>query len=185
MGVLQYVAKRVGLYLVVLFIGLTITFFLPRLMPTNPIDGYIGQLQARAGGALTPEAIGQLRESLEELYGLRGDLLTQYVGYLERVILRFDFGPSFTFYPQPVSQIIFTALPWTLGLLLVSTVIAWILGNMVGLVAGYFHTKKAGSALWTSQEKAGSSTTVVSSTRTTTRKIMPLSRTIACVSRRE
>ena len=147
MGVLQYVAKRVGLYLVVLFIGLTITFFLPRLMPTNPIDGYIGQLQARAGGALTPEAIGQLRESLEELYGLRGDLLTQYVGYLERVILRFDFGPSFTFYPQPVSQIIFTALPWTLGLLLVSTVIAWILGNMVGLVAGYFHTKKAGSIL--------------------------------------
>ena len=130
-----------------LFIGLTITFFLPRLMPTNPIDGYIGQLQARAGGALTPEAIGQLRESLEELYGLRGDLLTQYVGYLERVILRFDFGPSFTFYPQPVSQIIFTALPWTLGLLLVSTVIAWILGNMVGLVAGYFHTKKAGSIL--------------------------------------
>ena len=36
--------------------------------------------------------------------------------------MRFDFGPSFTFYPQPVSQIIFTALPWTLGLLLVSTV---------------------------------------------------------------
>lgn len=147
MGVLQYVAKRVGLYLVVLFIGLTITFFLPRLMPTNPIDGYIGQLQARAGGALTPEAIGQLRESLEQLYGLRGDLITQYFGYLERVILRFDFGPSFTFYPQPVSQIIFTALPWTLGLLLVSTVIAWILGNMVGLVAGYFHTKRASSIL--------------------------------------
>jgi peptide/nickel transport system permease protein len=147
MGVLQYVAKRVGLYLAVLFIGLTITFLLPRLMPTNPIDGYIGQLQARAGGALTPEAIGELRNSLEQLYGLQGNLFTQYVAYLERVILRFDFGPSFTFYPQNVSQIIFTALPWTLGLLLVSTVIAWILGNMVGLVAGYFHTKKAGSVL--------------------------------------
>lgn len=147
MGVVQYVAKRVGLYLVVLFIGLTITFFLPRLMPTNPIDGYIGQIQARASGALTAEAIQSLRENLEVLYGLKGDLLSQYLSYLERVVLRFDFGPSFTFYPQPVSQIIFTALPFTLGLLLISTIIAWILGNMVGLVAGYFHTRKAGSIL--------------------------------------
>jgi peptide/nickel transport system permease protein len=146
-GVVQYVAKRIGLYIVVLFIGLTITFFLPRLMPTNPIDGYIGQIQARASGALTAEAIIQLRENLEVLYGLKGDLLTQYVSYLERVVLRFDFGPSFTFYPQPVSQIIFTAVPWTLGLLLCSTIIAWIIGNMVGLVAGYFHTKRAASIL--------------------------------------
>jgi len=147
MGVLQYVAKRVGLYLAVLFIGLTITFLLPRIMPTNPIDGYIGQIQARASGALTAEAIAQLRANLEELYGLRGDLFSQYVGFLQRVIFHFDFGPSFAFYPQSVSQIIFTALPWTLGLLLVSTVIAWLLGNLVGLVAGYFHTKRAGSVI--------------------------------------
>jgi peptide/nickel transport system permease protein len=147
MGVLQYVAKRLGLYIAVLFIGLTITFLLPRLMPTNPIDGYIGQLQARASGALTADAIAQLRSNLEELYGLKGNLFEQYVAYLERVVLRFDFGPSFTFYPQSVSQIIFTALPWTLGLLLASTIIAWILGNMVGLVAGYFHTKRAASIL--------------------------------------
>lgn len=147
MGVLQYVAKRVGLYIVVLFIGLTITFLLPRLMPTNPIDGYIGQIQQRASGALTADAIAQLRTNLEELYGLKGDLFSQYVSYLNRVVLHFDFGPSFTFYPQQVSQIIFTALPWTLGLLLVSTFVAWVLGNMVGLVAGYFHTKRAAGIL--------------------------------------
>ena len=147
MGVVQYVAKRVGLYLAVLFIGLTITFFLPRLMPVNPIDGYISQIQARASGALTGDAIAQLRENLEQLYGLKGTLWEQYVAYLERVVLRFDFGPSFTYYPQPVSQIIFSAVPYTMGLLLAATVIAWILGNMVGLLAGYFHTKRAGSIL--------------------------------------
>jgi peptide/nickel transport system permease protein len=147
MGVLQYVAKRLGLYFAVLFIGLTITFLLPRLMPTNPIDGYIGQLQARASGALTAEAIADLRANLEQLYGLKGDLFTQYVAYLERVFLRLDFGPSFTFYPQSVSQMILNALPWTLSLLLVSTIIAWLLGNLVGLVAGYFHTKKAATIL--------------------------------------
>lgn len=103
MGVLQYIAKRPGLYVAVLFIGLSITFLLPRLMPTNPIDGYIAQLQARAGGVLTTEAIEDLRGSLEELYGLKGDLFSQYVGYLKRIVTSFDFGPSFVPYPQPVN----------------------------------------------------------------------------------
>ena len=98
-------------------------------MPTNPIDGYISQLQTRASGALTPESVAQLRESLEALYGLKGDLFSQYLSYLDRVILHFDFGPSFTYYPQQVSQMIFNALPWTLGLLLISTLIAWALGT--------------------------------------------------------
>lgn len=147
MGVIQYIAKRLGIYVAVLFIGLTITFFLPRLMPANPIDGYIGQLQSRASGALTPEAIAELRLNLEQLYGLKGSLLTQYVAYLNRVLLHFDFGPSFAFYPQSVASIIFTALPYTLGLLLVATLIAWILGNLVGLVAGYFHQRRAASVL--------------------------------------
>ena len=147
MGVLQYVAKRVATYLVVLFIGLTITFFLPRLLPTNPIEAYISQIQSRAAGMLTSEAIDSLRKSLEELYGLRGDLLSQYVGYLNRVLFHFDFGPSFAYYPQPVSQMIFSALPWTLSLLLVSTLIAWLVGNAVGVVAGYFHTKRSATVL--------------------------------------
>lgn len=147
MGVLAYIGKRFALYLAVLFIGLTITFMLPRLMPINPVDGYIGQIQARASGALTAEAIAELRSNLEELYGLKGNLFSQYVSYLERIVLRFDFGPSFSYYPQPVSSMLLAALPWTLGLLLVSTIIAWIMGNMVGLVAGYFHKKKAASLL--------------------------------------
>lgn len=147
MGVLAFVAKRIGLYFAVLFIGLTITFLLPRLMPINPVDGYIGQLQSRANGTMTAEAITELRSTLETLYGLKGDLFTQYVSYLKRIVFSFDFGPSFTYYPQPVSAMIFNALPWTLGLLLTATVIAWLLGNMVGLVAGYFHKKKAASIL--------------------------------------
>ena len=147
MGALQYIAKRIGTYLVVLFIGISITFLLPRLMPANPIEAYIGQLQARANGTLTTEAIETMRASLQELYGLKGNIFTQYLSYMQRVILHFDFGPSFAFYPQSVNQMIMSALPWTLGLLLISTAIAWILGNLVGLVAGYFHTKRAATVL--------------------------------------
>jgi peptide/nickel transport system permease protein len=147
MGLVQYVLKRFLGYLLVLFIGITITFFLPRFMPGNPIDNYISQVQARAGQSLSPEAAQELRSSLEELYGLKGDLLTQYVNYLNRVLLHFDFGPSFTSYPKPVSEIIFAALPWTIGLLLITTMIAWLLGNLVGLVAGYFNKHAAATAL--------------------------------------
>lgn len=147
MGFVRYALQRVLVYLLVLFIGITITFFLPRFMPSNPIDNYIAQVQSRAGQTLTPEAAQELRSSLEELYGLKGNLFTQYVNYLNRVLLRFDFGPSFTSYPVPVSQIIFAALPWTAGLLLTTTIIAWLLGNLVGLVSGYFNKHPAATAI--------------------------------------
>jgi peptide/nickel transport system permease protein len=66
---------------------------------------------------------------------------------MQRIVFRFDFGPSFAYFPQQVSTMILAALPWTLGLLLTSTLIAWLLGNMVGLVAGYFHKHQAASIL--------------------------------------
>lgn len=149
MGLIQYIASRFGAYLVVLFIGITITFFLPRLMPSDPIEGYIAQLQNQAGQNLAPEAIAQLRQSLSALYGLEGTLLEQYVDYLQKVLLRFDFGPSLASFPRPVSEFIFLALPWTLGLLGTSILLSWLLGNMIGLLAGYYHNTKWATVLET------------------------------------
>lgn len=147
MALLQYIGQRLLTYILVLFIGITITFFLPRFMPSDPIEGYIAQMQNQAGQNLSPEAIAALRASLQELYGLEGNLFTQYLNYLQRVFLHFDFGPSLTSFPRPVSQIILTALPWTLGLLITTTLIAWTLGNLIGLVAGYFHNNRFATAL--------------------------------------
>src|SRR5215813_15464378 len=101
-------------------------------MPGDPISNYISQIQSRAGQSLSPAAVQQIRDNLSELYGLKGDLFTQYISFLNRVLLHFDFGPSFTSYPEPVSTILFAALPWTAGLLLTTTLIAWLLGNLVG-----------------------------------------------------
>lgn len=131
----------------VLFIGITITFFVPRLLPGNPVDSYIAQMQSQAGQTLTPQAMQKLRESLQELYGLKGSLFTQYLNYLKRIFLGFDFGPSLSSYPRPVSEMIFAALPWTIGLLVTTTLLAWLVGNLIGLVAGYFHNRRAATAL--------------------------------------
>ena len=147
MGFLQYLGKRILTYFAVLFIGITITFFIPRLLPSNPVDSYIGQMQSQAGQTMSPQATAQLRASLQELYGLNGSLFSQYISYLKRIVLGFDFGPSLASYPRPVSQMIFAALPWTIGLLVTTTLIAWLVGNLIGLVAGYFHNKRAAMVL--------------------------------------
>ena len=49
-----------------------------------------------------------------------------------------DFGPSLSAFPTPVSTLIGRALPWTVGLLSVSTILAFALGNLLGGLAGYY-----------------------------------------------
>ena len=57
-----------------------------------------------------------MRESLTELFGLEGGLSgQQYFGFLKRVIVTGDFGPSMAMYPTPVNTLISQALPWTTG----------------------------------------------------------------------
>ncbi|GIV79966.1 MAG: peptide ABC transporter permease [Litorilinea sp.] len=147
MKLAQYIAARLGVYVVVLFMGITITFFLPRLMPSDPIENYIAQLQNQAGQTLSEAEVVQLRATLAELYGLEGSLFTQYINHLKRIFLTFDFGPSFASFPRPVSEFIWVALPWTLGLLTTTTFIAWSLGNFIGLLAGFFHNNRLATAL--------------------------------------
>ena len=142
MGLIQYIVSRVGAYLIVLFVGVTITFFLPRLMPSDPIEGYIAQMQNQAGQSMNPETIEELRTSMRKLYGLEGSIVDQYVDYIKRVFISFDFGPSLASYPKPVSEFIFTALPWTLGLLGTALVVSWLIGNIIGLVAGFYHNSR-------------------------------------------
>jgi len=147
MGLVRYIASRVGSYLVVLFVGLTVTFFLPRLLPSDPVEQYIYELQSQAGQTLSPDEMASLRETLSQIYGLEGSLFSQYLGYLERVVLHFDFGPSLSSFPTPVLEFIRRALPWTVGLLATSVLISWVIGNLVGLLAGFFHDSRGATVL--------------------------------------
>jgi peptide/nickel transport system permease protein len=96
----------------------------------------IGRMASRES-AMDPVAIQTMRASLNEAFGLEGSLLSQYLGFLKRVILTRDFGPSLTSYPTPVIEMIGRALPWTFGLLICSTLTAWFFGNLIGLIAGF------------------------------------------------
>jgi peptide/nickel transport system permease protein len=134
-----YVGKRLAQFVLVIFIGINIAFFVTHLTPIDPIEESISV--ATSFGSTSPEAIEMLRQSLRELYGLEGTLWDQYLSFWQRVLVA-DFGPSLSAFPAPVSTLIWNALPWTVGLLLVATVIAWVLGNLLGGLAGYYRDSR-------------------------------------------
>jgi peptide/nickel transport system permease protein len=134
-----YVGKRLGQFLLVIFIGINIAFFVTHMTPIDPVEQSISA--ATSFGSTSPEAIEMLRQSLRELYGLEGTLWDQYLDFWRRVLVA-DFGPSLSAFPTPVSFLIWNALPWTVGLLLVSTLIAWVLGNLLGGLAGYYRDSR-------------------------------------------
>jgi peptide/nickel transport system permease protein len=131
----EYILPRLLQWFLVIIIGVTITFMVPRLSPVNPVDQAMGRLTAFQ--TLSPEGTVALRESLLDLYGLEGPIWQQYINFWGRV-LRGDLGPSFTSFPMTVNAIMRNAIPWTIGLLGTSVVIAWLLGLLLGTLAGYY-----------------------------------------------
>lgn len=121
--------------MLVVFIGVNITFFITHATPIDPVEQTIAA--STSFGSTSPEAIALMRQSLRELYGLQGGLPHQYLVFWQRMVLG-DFGPSLSAFPTPVSVLIWRALPWTAGLLMFSTVLAWCLGNLLGGLAGYY-----------------------------------------------
>jgi peptide/nickel transport system permease protein len=131
----RYLLKRLGQFALVVFIGVNITYLVTHATPIDPVEQAIGAVTSF--GATSPDAIADMRESLRILYGVGGDPVQQYFAYWGRVLVG-DFGPSLSAFPTPVSTLIGRALPWTIGLLLVATVLSWLLGNLLGGLAGYF-----------------------------------------------
>lgn len=105
-------------------------------MPINPVQQKIAQYQS-FGVYIPPEQRDAMIQTLKELYGLEGTLLEQYIAFWKR-LLRGDFGPSLAQFPTPVMDLVARHLPWTLGLLALTTFLAWILGTIVGGIAGYY-----------------------------------------------
>jgi peptide/nickel transport system permease protein len=135
-----YLLGRLGQFALVVFIGINIAFIVTHATPIDPVEQSIAA--ATQFGSTSPEAIALMRQSLRELYGLEGSLAEQYASFWRRVAVG-DFGPSLSAFPTPVSVLIGRALPWTVSLLVVSTLLTWALGNLLGGLAGYYRKNPA------------------------------------------
>jgi peptide/nickel transport system permease protein len=127
-----YPVKKLGLFLLTLWAALTLNFVLPRLMPGSPLDAALAKLAA-SGQQVT----NAQRTAIEAQLGSpHGNIFSQYWDYLGNVV-HFQFGRSFTDPTQTVAQSIGKALPWTLVLVGVTTIFAFVIGTLLGVYAGW------------------------------------------------
>lgn len=131
----KHLVNRTLVMVVTLFIAFNISYLLIRAIPTSAVDAMLGAI-AQLGQRLDPEEYMRMRQVLLELFGLSGSPLDQYLVYLRR-FFTLDFGSSFIVFPRPAREIVLRYLPWTVGLLLFTTVISWTLGNVLGVIVSF------------------------------------------------
>ncbi len=127
---MRLISRRLGLYVVTAIVAITANFFIPHLMPGNPVLSLIGRMQAQVST--------QTITALELQYGVntRTGLWGQYLHYWAQ-LLHGNLGISLSSYPTPVTTLIRGALPWTIGLVGVATVLSFVLGTLVGIVVAW------------------------------------------------
>ena len=137
---LDYVLKRVGFFLLIVWLAATLNFFIP-LIPQiffgsgqNPIRERLLE-QALAGGYVHA-GMNDMVAEYEARFGLDQPYLIQYLRYMGD-LLRGDFNYSIATYPRTVVEMMREALPWTIGLLLTTTLLSVGLGTLLGAFMGW------------------------------------------------
>jgi len=126
----RYFARRVAFYVFTAWAAITINFFIPRLIPGDPVSALVNGMR----GQINTEQI----QSLTVLFGLdkHESQWSQYIHYLEQ-LARGDLGVSFGNFPVPVSRVLLLSLPWTLALIGTTTILSFAIGTLLGIVAGW------------------------------------------------
>ncbi|QOJ78839.1 ABC transporter permease [Infirmifilum lucidum] len=132
-GLLRFALIRVVYFFATIFTAFSLTYLLLRLMPVNAVENVITQITAQ-GMIYDPEALNILRRQLYEIFGLVGSPWEQYLRYL-RGVFTLDFGPSILAFPTPAKSLVVRYLPWTIGLLFFTTIISWVIGNLLGMLS--------------------------------------------------
>ncbi len=127
---MRYLLQRIGFYIFTAWAALTINFFIPRLIPGDPVKSMLARFQ----GQMNADAM----QSLYTLFGINPNesMWSEYLRYWNQ-LAHGDLGLSFSVFPSPVSEVIRSALPWTVALVGITTVISFLLGTGLGVLAGW------------------------------------------------
>jgi peptide/nickel transport system permease protein len=139
-----YIVRRIGIFLLIVITAVTINFFMPRIRSTNPIESRMNQLAAQGG--VYANQIQQMVKIYNAKFGLDKPLWQQYLIYW-RDLFRLDLGVSLAYYPQTALDMIARSAPWTIGLLTVSTLIAFVLGTLLGALMAWPRTSRIAMGL--------------------------------------
>ena len=127
---MRVIVRRLLFYIVTAILAVTVTFFIPRLMPGNPVEAVLAHLQ----GNVTPGTIRslELQYGLDSPQGLWGQYTTFWVH-----LVHGNLGVSTSYYPSSVTSVIRSAIPWTIGLVGLATVISFVLGTVLGVLVAW------------------------------------------------
>jgi len=126
---MRFLLRRLGFYLLAAWVSLTLNFLIPRLAPGDASSA----LQARFQGRLEPSALA----AMKEVFGYTdAPLWQQYSSYVNN-LLHGEFGVSVAYFPAPVTEVIGSALLWTLFLAGASVVISFVLGSLLGVLSAW------------------------------------------------
>jgi peptide/nickel transport system permease protein len=127
---MRFLARRIGFYLVTAWAALTINFLLPRLMPGNPVAAALDKLQ----GSVSPGVV----KALAAQFGIntKASMLSQYGHYWSQ-ILSGNLGVSTSQYPTRVTTIIGHALPWTIALVGIASIVSFVIGTLLGILIAW------------------------------------------------
>jgi peptide/nickel transport system permease protein len=130
----DYLLRRIGLFVLIAWLAATLNFFLPRLTGQDPVRVKLLQ-QAQLGGHVQA-GIEEMVKEYDRRFGLDRPLWVQYLAFL-RDAARLDFNYSIANYPRTVNEMIAEALPWTAGLLGVTTIVSFTLGTFLGALLAW------------------------------------------------
>jgi peptide/nickel transport system permease protein len=127
---MRFALRRLAFFALTLWVAVTLNFVLPRLMPGNPAVAMVAKFK----GGVSPEAL----KTLEAQFGVNThqSLISQYGSYLGNLATG-RFGTSLSEYPSSVAHIVLSAIPWTLGLVGITTIFAFLLGTGIGIVGAW------------------------------------------------
>lgn len=129
---MRYYLRRAAFYAITVWAAISLNFLIPRLMPGDPADIMLAKM-ARSG-----EVTPGVERTIRLLLGSDTDqtMWEQYVAYWGN-LLRGDLGVSVTKFPTPVVELISAALPWSIGLLGLATIISFVVGIAAGAWIGW------------------------------------------------
>lgn len=129
----RYLLTKAVWYLVALLAAVSLNFFLPRLIPGNPVDLIVSRFMQGGGQGA---GASKVYTAFIAQFDLDKPLFGQFLAYLGNVV-RGDLGQSFSLFPARVTTLIRQAVPWTLALQLPAIVLGWVIGNVLGALAAY------------------------------------------------
>ncbi len=129
-----YIVKRFGVFLLIVWLAATLNFFLPKLSGQDPVRTKL--LEEASLGGYVHAGIEDMVKEYQKRFGLDQPLWRQYLTYLGSVS-RGDLNYSIANYPRTVVGMIREALPWTIGLLGVTTLFSFAAGTILGALLAW------------------------------------------------